>query len=230
MKQLDSALVEDDIIEAYKCVHDQKADISIRVKQKKWNISIKSGYFVSVHNERISSFTGFLRSLGIKEELIETLKLYHYGDGSLDGTGTERKTSRELKEELKDRIEAFNEAVNQRNILCHIILRFLCCGTPYQRSYVTHIYWGTKDYGIMIHAKTLVDYFCNAYYYETTAIHFGPFIYTPAYRGLKDFDSTNVKRYYINIKWPSLVRDINEAKEWYFSKRSNTQMGTYNHE
>lgn len=216
INQLDRDVREDDRIECYKCVYNQKADISIRIDNKKWNISIKSGYFVSVHSERISSFSGFLRSLGIEEELIETMKLYHYGDGTTDGTGEVRKSVAELKEELKDRIRVFNEAVNKKEVLSKIVLRFLCIGTPFQRSFVTHIYHGTKDYGELIDAKTMVDYICSGYPQTTTSIHFGPFIYCPAYRGVVDFDSNNVKRYYIEIKWPSLIRDIRDAKEWYF--------------
>ena len=198
IKQLYRDVKDDDRIECYKCVYNQKADISIRIDYKKWNISIKSGYFVSVHSERISSFSGFLRSLGIEEDHIETLKLYHYGDGTTDGTGEERKPVNILKDELKERIIAFNEAVNKKEILARIVLRFLCIGTPYQRSYVTHIYYGTKDYGEMIDAKTMIDYICSGYPSTTTAIHFGPFIYCPAYRGLVDFDRDNVKRYYIH--------------------------------
>lgn len=224
MLQLCSVLEDDDRIECYKCQHDQKADISIRVGKRKWSISIKSGYFVSVHTERISSFTGFLRSLGVDEYLLETLKLYHYGDNTLDGTGEERKTLPEIKEELKERIIKFNKCVNQKDILRPTILRFLCCGTPFQRSYVTHIYHGTKDYGIMINAKSLVDYICDGFSCDTDAIHFGPFIYTPLYRGLKDFDSSNVRRYYLSIKWPSLVRDIKDAKEWYFTKENRDEI------
>ena len=124
MRQLYRIIQDEDKIECYKSYHDQKADISIRVGIKKWSISIKSGNYVSVHMERISSFTGFLRSLGLAEEHIETLKLFHYGDGTIDGTGNVRKSSSELKIELRDRIMAFNEEVNKREVLRHIILRF----------------------------------------------------------------------------------------------------------
>lgn len=54
MKQLCRVLEDDEKIECYKCYHDQKADISIRVGKRKWSISIKSGNFVSVHTERKS--------------------------------------------------------------------------------------------------------------------------------------------------------------------------------
>ena len=214
MKQLYFDIKEEDTIECYKNAKNQKADIVIKVDDKKWYISIKSGFFVSVHMESITSFTGFLRAIGIEEEHIKTLKLYHYGDGTTDGTGSEHKPVDILKEELKDRIKALNAAINEPERLKQIILRFIYCGTPFARSYVTHLYWGTKDYGNMIDVKTMVDYLCSDYPFESTSIHFGPFIYAPGYRGLTNFNSSNVRRYYINIKWPSLTRDIRDAKDW----------------
>ena len=216
IKQLHSKVVDEDVIECYKLVYNQKADIAVKVHGYKYSISIKSGYFVSVHSEGLSSFTGFLRSLGISEELIRILKLYHYGDGTIDGTGEVRKSLVEIKEEMWEDIIKFNEAVNDPAILRHIIIRFLCTGTPYQRSFVSHIYSGTMSYGYLIDAKTLIDYICSGYPTGTTSIHFGPFIYTPAYRGLENYDSSNVKRYYLNIKWPSMNRDIRDAKDWLF--------------
>ena len=219
MKQLCKEIEDEDKIDCFKCVYNQKADISIRAHDRKWNISIKSGYFVSVHNERITSLIGYLRKLGISEDLITTLRLYHYGDGTIDGTGEKRKTLEEIKAEMQDKIDEFNEAVNQKDIFMKLADRFIRSGTPYQRSYVTHLYYGTCTYGTMIHVNTLFDYICEAFTCETKAIHFGPFIYSPAYRGVENFDPNNVKRYYVNIKWPSATNDIRNAKIWYFSKK-----------
>lgn len=223
MKQLDRNFPLDEKIECFKCVHNHKADIGIRVKSYRYNISIKSGYFVSVHMERISSFAGFLKSLGLDDELINVLKYYHYGDGTLDGTGKVHYNLETIKTQIKDKIEEFNKRVNEFEILKHIILRFLCTGTPYQRSYVTHIYAGTADYGEMLDAKTIIGYILSGYSISTDSIHFGPFIYTPGYRGLTNFDEENVKRYYINIKWPSINRDIRDAKDWLFNVKNKTE-------
>ena len=73
MRQLYRSIKDDDLIECYKCVYNKKADISIKIENKKWNISIKSGHNVSAHSESVSSFSGFLRSLGIEEKHIEEL-------------------------------------------------------------------------------------------------------------------------------------------------------------
>lgn len=218
MKQLCKEVEDDDKIECFKCVYNKKADIGVRVREYRYNISIKSGFFVSVHSERLSSFTGFLRSIGISEELIETLKYYHYGDGTTDGTGDVHYNLSTIKENMQKNIDEFNKVVNEKEILKQIVLRVLCIGTPYQRSFVSHIYAGTVNYGEMIDAKTLVEYICSGYPTATDSIHFGPFIYAPAYRGVENFNANNVKRHYINIKWPSLYRDIRDTKDWYFGK------------
>ena len=223
MKQLERNFPTDQKIECYKCVYNQKADIGIRMNNYRYNISIKSGYFVSVHNERISSFTGFLRSLGVSDELINVLKYYHYGDETLDGTGKVHYNLETIKSKMKDKIEEFNRCVNEPEILKHIIIRFLCAGTPFQKSYVTHIFFGTAEYGEMLDVKTIIGYIMSGYSINTDSIHFGPFIYTPAYRGLENFDANNVRRYYINIKWPSINRDIRDAKEWLFSDKNKPE-------
>ena len=227
MKQLCKEVEENDQIECFKCVYNKKADVSVRVRGYRYNISIKSGYFVSVHSERLSSFTGFLKSIGISDELITTLKLYHYGDDTIDGTGDVHYDLSTIKEKMCDSIGEFNKVVNEKEILRQIIMRVLCTGTPYQRSFVSHIYAGTVNYGEMIDAKTLIDYICSGYPCATDSIHFGPFIYAPAYRGVENFNSKNVKRYYVNIKWPSLYRDIRDTKDWYFNKIGYKEDQTY---
>lgn len=219
IRQLYHDIKDDDKIECVKCVYNQKADIAIRINDKKFSISIKSGYFVSVHNESISSFCYFLKSLGISDDLIRVLKLYHYGDGTVNGTGSVHYPVEELKIKYAKEIEEFNKEVNKKDILRKIVIRFLCTGTPYQGGYASHLYSGTYIFGSLIDMKTMVEYICEGYSYQANAIYFGPFIYTPAYRGLENFDETNVKRYYINIKWPSLNRDMRDAKLWYFKKR-----------
>ncbi|MBO4667071.1 MAG: hypothetical protein J5666_02960 [Bacilli bacterium] len=221
MKQLCKEVEGDDQIECFKCVYNKKADVGVRVRNYRYNISIKSGYFVSVHSERLSSFTGFLKSIGISEELITTLKSYHYGDGTTDGTGDFHYDLNTIKENMQNSIDDFNKVVNKKEILRQIIMRVLCTGTPYQRSFVSHIYAGTVNYGDMIDAKTLIEYICSGYPCSTDSIHFGPFIYAPAYRGVENFNSNNVKRYYVNIKWPSMYRDIRDAKDWYFGNIGN---------
>ena len=221
LKQLDKTIQENDEISCFKCVYNKKADIAIKSHDKRWNISIKSGYFISVHNELLSSFVGFLRSLGISEELLNVLKLYHYGDDTTDGTGEVRHTLVEIKEKMADDIERFNKEVNKKEILTQIIDRCLFSGTPYQKSYVSHIYYGTKDYGNMINKKIMTEYIVNAFKCDTKAIYFGPLIYTPAYRGVNNFDKDNKHRYYVNIKWPSIGKDIKDAKQWYFDDRES---------
>ena len=51
------------------------------------NLSIKSGTGNSVHQENIFKFVEFLSTLNVNQHQIDSLLFFHWGDGTLDGTG-----------------------------------------------------------------------------------------------------------------------------------------------
>jgi hypothetical protein len=51
------------------------------------NLSIKSGTGNSVHQENIFQFVEFLSTLNANQHQIDSLLFFHWGDGTLDGTG-----------------------------------------------------------------------------------------------------------------------------------------------
>jgi hypothetical protein len=80
---------------------------------------MKSGKAAIVHNEIISNFTSFLRSKGISERTIETIHLFHYGDGTTDGSSeNERKSYKDISLALLELCkEALRLLVKQHIIL-----------------------------------------------------------------------------------------------------------------
>jgi len=186
----------------------KKADIRIWSKNVEKFVSIKVGYAFTVHSETINRFVGFLRWLHVPDKYLETLQLYHYGDGTIDGTGKERKTVDELKVEMHDRIIEFNDFINRPQKLKQIIDRFISRGTPEKNGKVDFLYLGDKDFGIVVEMEFLMGYLITKYSMDYDTIHFGPFTYNAAYRGLDNYDPNNVKRHYCNIKWPTSHEDI----------------------
>lgn len=191
-------------ISAFKPKKDDKVDMYVIVNHKQRSFSIKSGDRISVHRESVSRFCGFLEWLGIEKEYTDFLKLYHYGDGTTDGTGEYHLSYKEIIVKYKNEINWFNERVNDPKVVKRIIMRFLSMGTPRQNSFVYYIYYGNKDEGICTRVQYILEYIEKniVEYNHLPAIHFGPFIYEPAYRGLEDFDPNDKRRYYIVIKWP----------------------------
>lgn len=185
-----------------------KGDIFVGFRRQLRSISIKSGEDVTLHGERLSTFCGFLKWLGISDESIDTLKLYHFGDGTLDGTGDVHYDVNTLKEMYKDRIKAFNEEVNNPIYLKKIYDRFIWRGTLTQKVGCDFIYYGNVEQGIMVECIPLVEYLLKQPIPYSNSIHFGPLYYLPKYRGLKKFDPENKGRYYINIKWPRMLEEL----------------------
>lgn len=186
----------------------EKADMYIRTNHITRSFSIKSGSKISVHGEKLSTFCGFLKWLGLNQDLIDILKLYHYGDDTLDGTGENHYSSNYLLLKYSKQIEEFNNYVNKPETLEKIFYRFLSTGTLNVNGFTYYIYYGTIDTGIFADIKGLVYYLSHNDYSKIKSIHFGPFTYEPAYRGINDFNKDNKRRHYCNIKWVSAKNDI----------------------
>lgn len=80
----------------------QKPDVVIEIQQKKKNISVKMGQGNSVHQEDIGLFMSFLTTLDVSEETRLELLKFHFADGTVDGTGTERISGKEYKQKHKE--------------------------------------------------------------------------------------------------------------------------------
>lgn len=212
--------LDDDLVHCYKEPPEKKQDICIMACGTRRNVSIKSGNGISVHEETINRFCGFLRWCGITEQSITFLKIYQYGDGTIDGTGEYRMSTKELIEKYPKEIKSFNEEVNNSSSLIMIIRRFLSIGTPNNPSVVNCLYYGTKDGGIYCNMKMLCEYLAKKKYDNIKGIHFGPFTFYARYRGLNkpkpvEVDSLDElifkrSRYYISVKWPSIEKDMND--------------------
>lgn len=212
--------LDNDLIHCFKEPPEKKQDICIMACGTRRNVSIKSGNSVSVHEESINRFCGFLKWCGVSEQSLTFLKIFQYGDGTTDGTGNYRQSTKELIEKYPEEIKKINEEVNNQVILLMIIRRFLSIGTPNNPSVVNCLYYGTKDGGIYCNMKMLCEYLSKKKYDNIKGIHFGPFVFYPRYRGVNKPNPVEVdsldklifkrERYYISIKWPSIEKDMND--------------------
>ena len=77
-------------------------------------VSLKSGRAESIHQEYIKNFILFLRSLGISKRTQQTILLYQYGDGTMDGSGKRRMKYHEMRTWLDERIKEAKNKLNDR--------------------------------------------------------------------------------------------------------------------
>lgn len=201
VKMMIPTIEDDDIIYCENVAARIKQDIFIVARGEKKTISIKSGKDASLHCELLDSFCTFLRHLNVSEYHIETLRLYHYGDGTIDGTGAERDDVVTVKVKLADRIQKFNEELNKPEYLRNILYRFLSFGTLNQKDHVDYLYYGNLYVGGLYDMKDLIDFFTIEHTVNIKGIHFGPFFYCAFYR-FADKDSKGEKnRHYLTIRW-----------------------------
>ncbi len=203
-----------ELIRCYKGKATEKADLYVIMNNTMRSFSVKMGKNVSVHSEKLSTFCGFLRWLKIDEENIQTLKLFHYGDGTTDGTGDKKYTSAELVEMYGPRIQKLNEQLNKDEVLLRFINRFLRVGTLLQRSFVYYIYYGTVKCGLYAPLTEFIPFLSKQHYDNIKTIHFGPFVYEPAYRGLDSQTFDNPRRYYVDIKWKTGLKDLADFNKY----------------
>ena len=199
---------EEDLIRCRLVGGNCKTNFEIIINDKKKNISVKYGDNVSIHSEHIDSFLEFLKIIGISDSTLNTIRLYHYGDGTLKGTGDIRKNAKELQEIYKDEIKKTNIELNKNDVIGKIIYRAILKGrSPYHEE-IDYLYHGSTKEGKLISKEQLLNEIKNKSMY-LECIHFGPFTYQPLSRFLYSKSKDEYKRHYIQLKWHTIDMDTN---------------------
>lgn len=165
--------VENNVIKCFVDYNKRKYDIVIIINNIYKRISIKMGFNNSMHCEKISSFINFLRENKITNKIIVKYLKYHYGDGTIDGSGSKRLSVLEYKKLYQEDIDEINKKINNLNFLKKVAERFVLVGTINNYS-IDCIIHGTVDEFIWIKRdnieKIIISYINN----YSTGVHFGP--------------------------------------------------------
>ena len=187
----------------------QKADIYITINNITKGVSIKKGVKNSVHIEPINDFIKFLKSNQLKEDVIEEILKYHYGDGTTNGTGKKRISSEEYKKFHQDKLDNINKYFNQENIIKAAVNRFVLIGNNNNVSIDALIY-GVIDDFIWITKEEITKIVLSNKNIKKTGLAFGSLFYQPMNRCLNYNPKYEYSRNYIQIKWYHLSDDIIE--------------------
>ena len=196
-----------------KLSNQQKADICVSIGDTTKYISIKSGSQNSVHVEKLIDFIKFLNDEGVEETIIDNLLTYHYGDGTLTGNGEKRYSAEECKIKYKKEIFKFNKYINNSKTLTKAIERFMLTGTNSSNKYVDIIYYGDIDIGIWCTNKELLDFCRKHKSMYINAPHFSVFTYQNWCRNILLSKKSESHRNYLQIKWFSILSDINKIRK-----------------
>lgn len=178
-----------------------KPDIYIKYGNKSINVSIKSGDSVSIHQEILEQFILFLEEIGISKRTIKIIKFYHYGDGTIDGSGKYLFNLGYIKLKYGQFIKEANSELNDNKYYFKIINRLLFSGKYPTAHSMDYLYYGYDSFGFIVSKDNLSKYLFSQKCLYLNCLHIGPFVYQPASRKNK-----NIK--YCQFKWKSITSDI----------------------
>lgn len=187
-----------------------KPDIWIKIGNEIKFISLKEGSGNSVHQEPFKDFCEFLKALDVTNDTINNLKLYHYGDDTLDGDGEIRLSSSDIKTKYQKQIYSVNTELNSTRILPKILNRFLFAGVFRNPILVDAVYHGSVDNGVYANREEIIDYLMNnANVSKMSGVRFSELSYQPWTRDQNRIAAHPERRYVMQIKWSSMTNCIN---------------------
>lgn len=195
-----------------------KTDFVIEYDNRKRFVSMKSGKAVMVHNEILQNFISFLRDRGISERTLETIMLFHYGDGTIDGSGGENRMGfEEVVESLRERIKEANDELNaDMDFILAVVDRCMFKGAKEDAVEADCIYFGDRDYGIVATKNQFIRHIKKRGFDFYDHLHIGPLLFRPDARYVNREITYERKRNRIVGYWPNLRADME-----YMSKRYN---------
>ena len=192
-----------------------KTDFVIEYGDRVKNISMKSGRAEVVHNEILKNFIEFLREFKISEQTLETICLFHYGDGTIDGTGEKRKPYREIVYELGDRTALANAELNKDiGIVAEVVRRCVFKGSDADNLEADALYFGDMFYGTVVTKNQIMKHVRRRSFDYYDNLHIGPLLLRPDARYVDKDITYQRKRDRIVAYWPNLAADVD-----YIAKR-----------
>lgn len=198
---------EENIIQATSGKSGQKPDMIITINNVIKRISIKKGTGNLVHQEKVDVFVEFLESINISNETINKLLKFHWGDGTSDGTGSQRISSSDYKQQFPEEIEMINKEFNKEKNIKEFIYRFIMQGKSDDYDIVDALYYGNVNEGHWASKDEIIEYVVNNIF-NLNSIHFGPLTYQIWNRCLNFNPNTENRRRVMQVKWGSLLNDL----------------------
>jgi hypothetical protein len=209
LRVLYGVIDDDEIIKCKKTSDFIKPDIIITYKDKNKYVSIKTGRSEIFHQEIVTNFTSYLKEKGISDRTIETFLLYHYGDGTIDGSASERIEYNELRLFLNSRIKEANYELNiNKAFIQDIIDRCLFVGTINNAVPADCIYEGDYQYGKVVTREQVKKYIDRKYWGWLNNLHIGPLQFRPHARYYNTEIKSEKKRNELICYWSHFSADL----------------------
>ena len=143
--------------------------------------------------------------------MLNNLKKFHYGDDTLNDTGSIRYSASECKSRYKNEIDELNLEFNTSSNIVKFLDRFLFVGNIGTLT-VDAIYHGTIDFGLWASKDEIIKYI-KSNTFNANAVHFGPLTYQVWGRNEKRTAVHPDRRYVMQVKWGSITKDLTTIRE-----------------
>lgn len=208
---------EEKIVKCYKVDDAFKTDFVVEYENQRACISMKSGRACNVHNEVLINFIDYLRDLGISQRTLDTICMFHYGDGTIDGRGKERMTYQQTVQWLGSRIKEANSELNfSKEFVLQVVRRCVFKGSNKQNLEADAIYFGDVNFGCIATSNQIYKHIRKRDFDWIDNLHIGPLLLRPDARYSDREIIDERKRQRIVLYWPNLGSEIE-----FISKRYN---------
>ena len=186
-----------------------KPDIIIKHRKIEKAVSIKSGHSQGLHCEQIKPFILFLRSLGISNRTQQTILLFLYGDGTMDGTGEKRYSQHDVCKKLAERIKAANFELNRDvGLIEKFVDRIMFSGVDPNATKADVIYAGDVNKGIVVTKEQIMKHLSVKDWSVYDNLHIGPIFLNAGARYVDRPIKNEKKRHIIECYWPRFKEDM----------------------
>ena len=218
LEELFGALETNEIITCSQPEIPIKPDLIITYKGITMGLSIKTGTSEFIHGEPIEKFVEYLSNIGVSEKTITTILKYHFGDGTIDGTGEYRMDLSALKYQMQDEIREANTELNSDpDLLSRIITRMLFQGWSKDAMSADAIYHGNLYNGVIATKTQIMKHIKRKYWNYYDNLHVGPIFLRPHARYIGTEIKSEFSRHKIDGFWTNMVSDLKYISKKYFS-------------
>ena len=202
---------DDDLIKCWRNHYDQKGDILININGAIKSISIKMGAKNEVHTENIHYFIEFLKENNIPYYIIKNYLEYHYGDGTLSGSGKKRMSVKEYKEKYQNKIDLINKYFANYQFLINCIDRFILKGNNCNFRISGLIYGVPNDF-LFLSSEEITALLLENINMYSTGVHISSLFIQPVARDLLFSGKYENERHKIQVKWFNIFDDVMKSE------------------
>lgn len=186
-----------------------KPDFYIQYEKNKKYISMKSGRAQIIHGERLETVIKYFRELGISERTLKIIVAFHYGDGTLDGSGKQRMSYQEISYKMSELIKEANDELNSNKAFMQEVLeKYIFNGVVANAVKADYLYYGDTDLGILVSKNQVRKYISKKNWDYLENLHIGPILLRPHARYSNKQIINEYRRNTLIFYWPTIIPDL----------------------